>query len=230
MNELSILMPAFNEEATIETAMRRVLDADLPVEGFELIVVDDCSTDGTRELLTERDWPEPIRLVLHSRNEGKGSAVRSALAEANGRYAVILDADLEYDPADLPRLLEPLRHGHDAQAVYGTRAFESHSAYGFWYVLGNKAVTLAANILYNVWLSDMMTCLKAMPTDLFRTLDLREPGFAVEAEITARLVGAGIRIYEVPITYRARSREQGKKLTAGDGLRTLRTLIRCRLS
>jgi hypothetical protein len=139
-----------------------------------------------------------------------------------------MDADLEYDPADIVPLLEPLRTGR-AQVVYGTRAFKSHSAYSFWYVVGNRAVTLAANVLYNSWISDMMTGHKAMATELFRELPLRERGFAIEAEITARLLNRGIRIYEVPIEYVARGREEGKKLTAVDGLRVLRTLLRCKL-
>jgi glycosyltransferase involved in cell wall biosynthesis len=227
MADLSILMPAYNERPTIERAIERVLATDLPVSDFELIVVDDGSTDGTRELLTGRDWPSPLNLVLHDRNMGKGAAVRTALAQAQGTYSVILDADLEYDPADLQRLLPPLRNGQ-AEVVFGTRAFAAHSSYGFWYVVGNKAVTMAANILYDCWLTDIMSCWKLMPTSLFRSLDLREPGFGIEPEIAARLLRAGTRIYEVPIDYMARSREEGKKLTAGDGFRVLRTLLRCR--
>jgi hypothetical protein len=140
-----------------------------------------------------------------------------------------MDADLEYSPADIALLLEPLRNG-DADAVFGTRGFQAHSAYSFWYVMGNRAVSFATNALYNCWISDIMTGQKAMRTDVFRSLDLRERGFAIEAEITARLVRRGIRIYEVPIVYRARSREEGKKLTALDGLRVIRTLLRCRLA
>jgi glycosyltransferase involved in cell wall biosynthesis len=227
MADLSILMPAYNERPTIERAIERVLATDLPVSDFELIVVDDGSTDGTRELLTGRDWPSPLKLVLHDRNMGKGAAVRTALAQAQGTYSVILDADLEYDPADLQRLLPPLRNGQ-AEVVFGTRAFAAHSSYGFWYVVGNKAVTMAANILYDCWLTDIMSCWKLMPTSLFRSLDLREPGFGIEPEIAARLLRAGTRIYEVPIDYMARSREEGKKLTTGDGFRVLRTLLRCR--
>ena len=126
-------------------------------------------------------------------------------------------------------MLSPLRSG-DAEVVFGTRSFQSHSAYSFWYVVGNRAVTFAANLLYNSWISDMMTGQKAMPTELFRSLELRERGFAIEAEITARLLRRGIRIYEVPIGYTARSRDEGKKLTALDGLRVLRTLVRCRVA
>jgi hypothetical protein len=140
-----------------------------------------------------------------------------------------MDADLEYDPRDIPALLEPLRDGITS-AVFGTRGFQSHSAYSFWYVVGNRAVTFALNLVYNSWISDMMTGHKAIETELFRSLDLRERGFAIEAEITARLIKRGIRVYEVPIVYRARSREEGKKLTALDGVRVLRTLLRCRIA
>jgi glycosyltransferase involved in cell wall biosynthesis len=195
---------------------------------MELLIVDDGSTDGTRDILRDSDWPDAVRVIYHDRNRGKGAAIRTALAEARGAYTTIMDADLEYEPSDIPALLGPLRAG-DAQAVFGTRGFQSHSAFSFWYVIGNRAVTFAANLLFNSWVSDMMTGQKAMSTELFRSLDLRAGGFAIEAEITARLLRRGIRIYEVPITYTARSREEGKKLTALDGVRVIRTLLRCRV-
>jgi len=226
---LSILMPCFNERATVEAAVADALGAALPVGSREVVVVDDGSTDGTDALLRERDWPDTVKVVFHDRNQGKGAAVRTALAHASGEYAAILDADLEYRAGDLAPVLEPLLAG-DANVVFGTRAWSAHTAFSFWYVLGNKAVTLATNVIYNCWISDVMTCHKAMRTDLFRSLPLREPGFAIEPEIAARVLRAGERIYEVPISYRARSRAEGKKLTALDGLRVLRTLIRCRIS
>ena len=139
-----------------------------------------------------------------------------------------MDADLEYEPGDLAKLLEPLLDDR-AEAVFGARGFQAHSAYGFWYVIGNKGVSFFANLLYNSWVSDIMTGEKVMSTALFRSLDLREPGFAIEPEITARLLRRGVRIHEVPVQYRARSRAEGKKLTAVDGLRVLRTLLRCRI-
>ena len=221
-------MPAFNEEATLTTAIQRVLDAELPVKSRELIVVDNGSTDGTADLLADGNWGKDVRVVSLSPNRGKGGAIRAGLAEARGEYSALIDADLEYDPADFADLLPPLLAG-EAEAVFGTRMFQAHSAYGFWYVMGNRVINLAANALYNAWLSDFMVCLKAAPTERFRSLDLREPGFAIEAEITARLLRAGVRIYEVPITYRARSREDGKKLHARDGGRMLATLLRCRI-
>jgi hypothetical protein len=140
-----------------------------------------------------------------------------------------MDADLEYSPADIPALIEPLLRG-EAEAVFGTRGFQSHSAYSFWYVAGNRMVTFVANLLFNSWISDIMTGHKALRTELFRSLRLRERGFAIEAEITARLLTRHVRIYEVPVVYRARSREEGKKLTAIDGLRVIRTLLRCRVA
>ena len=226
---LSILMPVFNERSTIEAAIDDALTAELPVPSRELVIVDDGSTDGTREILTSRKWAENVKVVLHDRNLGKGAAVRTALGHATEDFAAILDADLEYRAADLADVLEPLVSG-DAHVVFGTRAWTSQSSFSFWYVMGNKAVTMATNVLYNCWISDVMTCHKAMRTELFRSLPLRERGFAIEPEIAARLVRAGERIHEVPISYRARGREAGKKLTAIDGVRVLGTLVRCRMA
>jgi glycosyltransferase involved in cell wall biosynthesis len=226
---LSILMPVFNEVGTVAAAIEDALSAELPVARRELIVVDDGSTDGTRELLHERAWPGEVKLVLHDLNLGKGAAVRTALEHATGELAAILDADLEYSAGDLAPVIAPLL-AEQATVVFGTRAWASHTAYSYWYVMGNKAVTLAANVLYNCYISDVMTCHKAMRTELFRSLPLRERGFAIEPEIAARVLRAGQRIYEVPIGYRARTRAQGKKLTALDGLRVLRTLVRCRVA
>lgn len=228
MPDLSVLMPIYNERATAPTAIKQVLEAPMPVEEFELVIVDDGSTDGTRDWLAAQRWPEQVRLLFHDRNRGKGHAIATALQQARGTYATIMDADLEYDPQSIGPLLRPLLEGQ-AEAAYGVRGFNAHSSFSFWYVLGNKAVTMAANVLFNAWLSDIMTCQKALPTELWRHLALRESGFAFEAEMTARLLAAGVRIYEVPITYNARSREAGKKLTGADGLRVLRTLLRCRL-
>jgi glycosyltransferase involved in cell wall biosynthesis len=221
-------MPVFNERERLAKAIAAVLAANV-ADSYELLIIDDGSTDGTVDILRDGSWPSEVRIVYHERNRGKGAAIRTALTEARGQYTTIMDADLEYEPGDIPALLGPLRAG-DAKAVFGTRAFQSHSAYSFWYVIGNRFVTFAANLLYNSWISDMMTGQKAMSTELFRSLELRQRGFAIEAEITARLLRRGIRIHEVPISYAARSREDGKKLTALDGLRVLRTLLRCRVA
>ena len=220
-------MPVFNERATVEAAIDDALTAELPVPSRQLIVVDDGSTDGTRELLSAT-FPDNVTVVHHERNLGKGAAVRTALTYADQEFAAILDADLEYQASDLGHVLEPLISG-EARVVFGTRAWTSQSSFSFWYVLGNKTVTMATNVLYNCWISDVMTGHKAMRTELFRSLPLRERGFAIEPEIAARILLAGERIHEVPISYRARGRDAGKKLTAFDGVRVLRTLVRCRL-
>ena len=226
--DLSILMPVFDEVATVERAIAEVLGADLGVE-FELVVVDDGSTDGTQRILAETEWPERVRVVRHERNLGKGAAVRTALEHANGRFAAIFDADLEYEPSDLAVLMEPLLEGR-ARAAFGVRAFDGYTSHSFAYVMGNKGVTLAANLLFNVYLRDLMTCHKVVETELFRRLPLRERGFGIEPEIAARLLQQGVQIYEVPVQYKARRTEEGKKLTSLDGLRVLRTLVRCRLT
>jgi glycosyltransferase involved in cell wall biosynthesis len=226
---LSILMPVFNERATVEAAIDDALGAELPVARRELVIVDDGSTDGTSDFLRSRALPDGARVLFHERNLGKGAAIRTALQHATQEFSAILDADLEYRASDLADVLEPLVTG-DARVVFGTRAWTSQSSFSFWYVMGNKAVTMATNVIYNCWISDVMTCHKAMRTDLFCSLPLRERGFAIEPEIAARVLRAGERIHEVPISYRARSREAGKKLTAYDGLRVLRTLVRCRLT
>jgi len=221
-------MPVFNEVHTVEDAISQVLEIDYPVDDFELVIVDDGSTDGTRRLLEKGDWGDAVRVHFHERNGGKGTAIRTALDHAQGTWSAIMDADLEYDPADLGGLLQPLLDG-EAEVVFGTRGFASHSAFSFWYVMGNKGVTLVANVLFNSWLADIMTCHKVMRTDLFRSLNLRRNGFAIEPEITAKLLAAGYGIFEVPVRYNARGRQEGKKLTAADGVRAIATLAACRL-
>jgi glycosyltransferase involved in cell wall biosynthesis len=225
---LSVLMPVYNELRTVERAIDALLEADLGVEK-ELIVVDDGSTDGTRALLEERDWASGTRFLKHDGNRGKGAAVRTALEAATGEVSCIFDADLEYEPKDLALLLDPILSG-GSNAVFGVRVFEGHTSHSFLYVMGNRGVTLAANILFNVYLRDLMTCHKAIRTEVFRSLPLRASGFEIEPEIAARLLQRGERIYEVPVSYSARSNEEGKKLTPVDGLRVLGTLLRCRLS
>ena len=225
---LSILMPVYNERERVERAIAEVLDTPLPTE-FELIVVDDGSTDGTREILRSVSWDGRVRLLEHPENRGKGAAVQTALHEARGEFSAIFDADLEYDPTDLGLLMPPLLDGR-TNACFGVRAFDGYTSHSFLFVLGNKGVTFACNVLFNVYLHDIMTCHKMIRTDVFRSLPLRSPGFAIEPEITARLVQRGERIFEVPVHYRARATEEGKKLTALDGLRVLRTLLRCRFS
>ncbi len=225
---LSILMPVYNERERVERAIAEVLATELPSD-FELIVVDDGSTDGTRDILRSGDWGPRVRLLEHEHNQGKGAAIQTALREAKGEFAAIFDADLEYDPSDLGLLMPPLLDGR-ANACFGVRAFDGYTSHSFLFVLGNKGVTLACNVLFNVYLHDIMTCHNMIRTYLFQSLPLRSAGFAIEPEITARLVQRGERIFEVPVHYRARSNDEGKKLTAVDGFRVIGTLVRCRLS
>jgi dolichol-phosphate hexosyltransferase len=225
---LSILMPVYNERERVERAILEVLQTELPSE-FELIVVDDGSTDGTREILRSTEWDQRVRLFEHEHNQGKGAAVQTGLSHARGEYAAIFDADLEYDPADLSELMPPLLDGR-TNASFGVRVFDGYTSHSFLFVLGNKGVTLACNVLFNVYLHDIMTCHKMIRTDVFRSLPLHSAGFAIEPEITARLVQRGERIFEVPVHYRARSNEEGKKLTALDGFRVVATLLRCRFT
>lgn len=223
--KLSVLVPVYNEAATVGAALKRVLDVDYPCD-VEVVVVDDGSTDDTSLLLEAFD-DERLIVHRHPRNAGKGAAIRTAARLATGDYMVICDADLEYAPEEIPRLLAPVISG-DAAVVYGTRTFSAHTAYSFWFVLGNKAVTMAANALFDVWISDLETCFKLMPLDLYRSLDIRSKGFGMEAELTGKLLKRGVRPYEVAIGYVARSREAGKKLTWKDGVQALWILGRIR--
>jgi glycosyltransferase involved in cell wall biosynthesis len=223
---ITVIMPVYNERATLRGALERLLKTDLFIP-FEVVVADDGSTDGSlatiRHLLDE----PRIRVVRAPKNRGKGAAIRGGLRFARGDLVTILDADLEYDPADFGELLRPILEGA-AEVVYGTRTFGSHTAFSFWYVVGNKLVNVWAGLLFNTWLSDVYTCYKMVPREVLRSLDLKSHDFRIEAEVTAKLLRAGHRIYEVPITYRARSREEGKKIRALDGIRAMWTLARLR--
>ncbi|TQS46445.1 glycosyltransferase family 2 protein [Cryptosporangium phraense] len=213
--KLSVLMPVFNEERTVAAAVKRVLDVQYPCE-VELVVVDDGSRDRTAAALAGLS---DQRLVVssHPLNRGKGAAVRTAAGLATGDYVVVCDADLEYAPEDIPKLVQPVLAG-DADVVFGTRTFGSHASYSYWYVLGNRGVTTACNVLFNCYLTDLETGFKLMPRSLYLSLDIREPGFGMEAEVAAKLLKRGIRPYEVPVNYRARGRAEGKKITWRDGV------------
>jgi glycosyltransferase involved in cell wall biosynthesis len=222
---LSVLIPVHNEERTLE----QLLDAvERRPEVSEIVLVNDGSTDATRQILEARTFSVPAQVIHHERNRGKGNAIRTAIDAATSELAVIQDADLEYDPSDYPLLIAPFaRPG--VTVVYGTRSFTSHTAYSFWFVIGNRLVNLWNNVLYNTYLSDLETGFKVMSLETWRSLDLRSDGFELEPEITAKLVRQGHRIYEVPISYTARSREEGKKLTWKDGLKAIWTLTRLRV-
>ena len=225
--KLSILMPVYNEAATVQRAIKRVLDVSFPCP-VEVVIVDDASTDGTSAIIDEfRD--ERLVKLRHPANRGKGAAIRTAAATASGNFIVPFDADLEYQPEDIPTLLRPVLSG-EADVVYGSRMFGSHSAYSFWYFMGNKAVTTVANILFNSYIADLETCFKLMPLDLLRSLNITSDGFGMEAEITGKLLARRIRPFEVPITYRARSREEGKKITWRDGVQAVWILAGVRLT
>jgi glycosyltransferase involved in cell wall biosynthesis len=221
-------MPVYNERDTLAAAVKEVLNVTFPCE-VELVVVDDGSTDGTRDLYRSLGDDPRVSVRMHERNRGKGAAIRSAAAAAAGDYVIMCDADLEYSPAEIPSLLAPVI-ADDAEVVYGTRTFGSHNAYSYAYVLGNKGVTTFANVLFNCYISDLETCFKLIPAALYRDLDIRETGFGMEAEVTGKLLRRGIRPYEVRISYKARSREAGKKLTWRDGVEALWILFRERFT
>jgi dolichol-phosphate hexosyltransferase len=226
--KLSILMPVYNERATLASAVKEVLDVRYQCE-IELVIVDDGSTDGTRELYPGLSGDPRLSVHMHEKNKGKGAAIRTAVSVATGDYVIMCDADLEYRPAEIPTLLAPV-FDNEADVVFGTRTFGSHNAYSYLYVLGNRAVTTAANVLFNCYISDLETCFKLIPTDLYRELDIRETGFGMEAEVTGKLLRRGFRPYEVPITYKARTRAAGKKLTWQDGVEALWILLRERFA
>jgi glycosyltransferase involved in cell wall biosynthesis len=222
---LSVVMPVYNERGTVEEIIRRVLAVPLRVE---LIVVDDGSTDGTRDLLGQLQQELGFRLVLQVRNQGKGAALRSGFREVTGDLVVIQDADLEYSPEELPQLIELICEGR-ADVVYGSRFLGRHRVFLFSHYLGNRVVTLLTNILYNTMLTDMETCYKVMRAEIVREMDLRSNGFGIEPEMTAKIFKRGHRVYEVPITYDGRGYDQGKKITWRDGIVALWVLLKYRV-
>jgi len=222
---VSVVIPCFNERGTINELIDRVMA--VPVEK-EVIVVDDFSTDGTRELLEQRAGERnDIVLRLRPHNGGKGAAVQDGLKLAGGDVVIIQDADLEYDPADYPVLLRPIQNGR-AQVVYGSRFIGEHRAMYFWHSMGNQFLTLLCNVLFDTTLTDMETCYKVFTIDIARQLKLREPRWGFDPEITARILKMGHRIYEVPISYAGREFNEGKKISWRDGFVVLKTLLRYR--
>lgn len=223
---LSVVMPVYNERDTIEEIIARVLAVPLRVE---LIVVDDGSRDGTREILARLHEAHGFKLVLQPANAGKGAALRRGFEEVTGDIAVIQDADLEYSPEELPGLIELICQGR-ADVVYGSRFLGRHRVFLFTHYLGNRFLTFATNVLYNTILTDMETCYKAMRTDVLRSFTLRSDGFGIEPELTAKIFKRRYRVYEVPITYDGRGYDEGKKITWRDGLVALWVLLKYRLT
>jgi dolichol-phosphate hexosyltransferase len=220
-------MAAYNEERTVRRAIDEVLDVDYPFD-MELIVVDDGSTDKTQMLLSELD---DERLIIHRHpvNQGKGAALRTAASLATGTHMLPFDADLEYEPDDIPRILKPVLKGR-CDVVYGARLFGSNTVYrSYRYALGNRVLTHAANILFNAHISDLHTCLKLIPLPMMRELDLSERGFGLDTEVTAHLLLRGVRPFEVPVAYYGRSHAEGKKITWRDAFWCMWILCRVRI-
>jgi glycosyltransferase involved in cell wall biosynthesis len=220
--KVSFLIPAYNEAATIGEVLERIAALGLDVQ---VIVVDDGSTDDTAAIAEAAGAK-----VIRQRNRGKGAAIRAAIAEAHGDIAVIQDADMEYDPAEVPELIEPIVRG-SADVVFGSRlrGGKPQRAFLFWHLVGNRLLSLVTNVLFNTTLSDMETGYKAFRLDVLRSLDLREDGFGIEPEITGKVCRRRLRIYELPISYYGRTHDEGKKITWRDGFRALWVLFHVRL-
>jgi glycosyltransferase involved in cell wall biosynthesis len=223
---LSVVMPVYNELATVEEMIRRVLAVPIRTE---LIVVDDCSTDGTRDLLSRLQPDLGFTLLLQPRNAGKGSALRRGFDAVRGDLVIIQDADLEYSPEEFPELIELICQGR-ADVVYGSRFLGRHRVFMFTHYAGNRLLTFITNVLYNTMLSDMETCYKVMRTEVLRSMRLESDGFGIEPELTAKIFKRGFRVYEVPITYDGRGYEEGKKITWRDGMVALWVLLKYRFS
>ena len=223
---LSVVMPVYNELQTAEEMIRRVLAVPLRTQ---LIVVDDCSTDGTRDLLVKLQKELGFTLLLQPQNQGKGGALRRGFEAVQGDLVVIQDADLEYSPEEFPQLIELICEGR-ADVVYGSRFLGRHRVFMFTHYAGNRLLTLLTNVLYNTMLSDMETCYKVMRTEVMQSMRLESDGFGIEPELTAKIFKRGYRVYEVPITYDGRGYEEGKKITWRDGVVALWVLLKYRFT
>jgi glycosyltransferase involved in cell wall biosynthesis len=221
---LSVLIPVYNEVATIREVVRRVEEQSFETE---ILIVDDGSTDGTRALLHDTQWPANVRILYHERNQGKGAALRTGIREARGDIIIIQDADLEYNPSDFAVVLRPILDGV-ADVVYGSRFLGIHRAFLFNHYVGNKLLTLVTNVLYNNMLTDMETGYKAFRAPILKGIRIRSDRFDFEPEITAKVLKRGYKIYEVPIYYAGRDYSEGKKITWRDGFAALGSLLRYR--
>ena len=228
LRKLSVIVPVFNERNTLVELLRRMRAVELP-DGIEseIIVVDDGSSDGTRDILRQLG-DSTVRVVLHDVNRGKGAAVRTGFKHATGEFILVQDADLEYDPEDWPKLLAPILRGK-ARVVYGSRFTGERRNMLFLHWVGNRFLSLVTNVLYNTTLSDMETCYKLISRSVLESLELRADRFDIEPEITAKILRRRIRIYEVPISYAGREFHEGKKISWHDGFAALWMLLKCRV-
>ena len=222
---LSVVMPTYNEKDTINEIIEKVLAVDIVKQ---LIIVDDCSKDGTKEILQQFALPR-IKLICHTKNQGKGAALRTGFKEVTGDVVAIQDGDLEYDPEEFKEMIAPIQKGK-ADVVYGTRltSAKPQRAYLFWHKVGNKFITFLTGIMYNTTLTDIETCYKMFRADLLKELNLKSKSFEIEPELTAKLLKMQLRIYEVPISYYGRSYQEGKKIHWWHGVHAVWTLIKYR--
>jgi glycosyltransferase involved in cell wall biosynthesis len=229
VKQLSLVMPVYNEGETLEQILKRIGEVEFPF-AVQLVVVDDGSSDGAVDRI-ERSWlpnVDEVLVVKARRNQGKGAALRKGFSLATGDVLGVQDADLEYDPHQIPDLIAPITDDR-AEVVFGTREFGAHASYSFWYVVGNRALSLFASAVFNRYVTDIYTCYKFFTRERYDELELTAHGFEIEAELTGGLLRNGARVYEVPIDYAARSRAEGKKIRATDGVIGLGRLLRVRL-